>query len=413
MTRALRIVVLGYIVRGPLGGIAWHHLQYAMGLSRLGHDVFFFEDSDDYPSCYDPARDVTDSDPSYGLAFASQAFNRIGLGQRWAYFDAHRSSWTGPAASSAPEICRTADVVLNLSGVNPLRACFDHVAVRVLVDTDPVFTQIRHLTNPVARARAADHTAFLSFAENIGQPDCGVPADGFPWQPTRQPVVMDAWTPTPAPADGPLTTVMLWDSYPAAEHLGTRYGMKSDSFAPYLDLPTGCTDAMEIAIGCPAAVRERLVANGWAIVDPRQPTRDPWTYQEYIARSKAEFSVAKQGYVVSRSGWFSERSTAYLASGRPVVVQDTGFSRWLDAPGGVLPFTDPIEALSQLDALNREYTKHCADARTVAGDYFGAPHVLTSLLERAAAQRRTHAAAGGVPRVSRDTAPGAHGVTRP
>jgi hypothetical protein len=306
----LRIIVLGYLVRGPLGGIAWHHLQYVLGLARLGHEVFFFEDSDNYPSCYDPVRNVMGTDPAYGLAFAARAFERLGLGTRWTYYDAHRACWFGPAADVALALCETAEVVLNLSCLNPLRAWMEDVPVRVLVDTDPVFTQIRHLTDPVAHARAAQHTAFFSFGENIGEPGCTIPSDGFPWRPTRQPIVMDAWTPTRGQASGPLSTVMLWDSYRPAEHNGTRYGMKAESFGPYLDLPARCRDRFEVAIGSRAEPRECLSRHGWDVIDPREPTKDPWTYQDFIQRSKAEFSVAKHGYVVSQSGWFSERSDA-------------------------------------------------------------------------------------------------------
>jgi len=377
----LRILVLGYLVRGPLGGIAWHYLQYVTGLSRLGHDVFFFEDSDDYPSCYDPLRNVTDDDPTYGLAFAARAFERLDLGQRWTYYDAHESRWLGPAAASALDLCDTADVVLNISGVNPLRPWMSNIPTRVLVDTDPGFTQIRHLTDPDARARANQHTAFLSFGENIGQPGCAVPDDGFPWLPTRQPVVIDAWKLACGSRHHPLTTVMQWDSYRSATHEGVRYGMKADSFGPYLELPARTGEAFTIALGGPQAIQESLTGHGWTIVDSRLPTEDPWTYQDFIAHSKAEFSVAKHGYVVGRTGWFSERSAAYLASGRPVVVQDTGFTRWLHSDGGVLAFAEPDEAVAQLDALNRCYDRHCAMARDVAREYFDSAKVLSRLLD--------------------------------
>ena len=136
----LRIIVLGYIVRGPLGGLAWHHLQYVLGLVELGHDVIFVEDSDDYPACYDPARNVVDTDPSYGLDFTARTFERVGLGQRWAYYDAHTTRWLGPCAGQVLSLCASADLLLNLSGVNPLRPWLLQIPARALVDTDPVFT---------------------------------------------------------------------------------------------------------------------------------------------------------------------------------------------------------------------------------------------------------------------------------
>jgi len=248
------------------------------------------------------------------------------------------------------------------------------IPVRVLIDTDPVFTQVRHLNDPAARAQAMQHTAFCSYGENIGRSGCSIPSDGFPWFPTRQPIVLDAWRPTPGRGDDPLSTIMLWDAYRPVEHNGTRFGTKADSFGPYLDLPQRSGERFRLALGARGSVQQELAAHGWTI---------PWSYRDFIRGSKAEFSVAKHGYVVSQSGWFSERSAGYLASGRPVVVQDTGFSRWLDGDGGVLAFGDVNEALAQLKALNRSYDRHCADARRVAEQYFESSHVLTRLIDDA------------------------------
>ena len=377
----MRIVLLGYIVRGPLGGLAWHHLQYMMGLTRLGHDVYFVEDSDDYPSCYDPERHIKDTDPTYGLEFTKRSFEKVGSADRWAYYDAHTKRWLGPCADKILGICQTADLLLNLSGVNPIRPWLSWIPTRVLIDTDPAFTQIRHLTDPSARNLALKHTAFLSFGQNIGRSHSTIPQDGFAWRATRQPVVLDAWPLTPGPADGNFTTIMQWDSYPAREFKGQRYGMKSDSFGPYADLPAKAGCIFELAVGSPAAPLDLLSSKGWLVRDPLEPTRDPWTYQRHIQQSKAEFSVAKHGYVVTRSGWFSERSAAYLASGRPVVVQDTGFSDWLQTGSGVIPFNTPEEALAGIDEINSRYEFHCRAARTIAEEYFDARKVLPHLIE--------------------------------
>lgn len=387
----LRIAVLGYVIRGPLGGLAWHHLQYALGLDRLGHDVLFYEDSDDYPACYDPARNVTDTDPSYGLVFAAAAFTRLGLGERWAYHDAHAGAWRGPAAARALEFARTADLLIDISGVNPLRPWHLAIPARALIDTDPAFTQIKHLTDPVALARALAHTAFFTFGENLPRGVATIPDDGLPWQATRQPIVLDAWPVTPGPAAGRFTTVMQWDSYPALEYAGQRYGMKSESFRKVMDLPRRTSAAVfELAVGSASAPRRDLRRLGWSVRDPRRPTRDPWAYQRYIRRSKAEFGVAKHGYVASRSGWFSERSAAYLASGRPVVVEDAGFTTWLPAGSGVLAFATPEEALAGIEAVTRDYAAHGRAAREIAAGYFDARVVLDALVGAALhPERRT------------------------
>jgi hypothetical protein len=379
----VRIAVLGYIVRGPFGGMAWHHLQYVLGLVQLGHDVLFVEDSDDYAGCYDPGRRVMDIDPSYGLRFAASAFDIVGLGDHWAYHDAHTGRWHGPRAGDAQRFCGAADLVLNISGANPLRPWMMDAPARVLVDTDPGFTQIRHLTEPHAAARAALHTAFFSFGENLPLGRSAVPDDGLPWQATRQPLVAEAWPVTPVPASGFLTTVMQWDSYPPREYGGVAYGMKSDSFEPYAGLPARVGPRFELAIGNPTAPLEQLRAGGWRVRDSQEVAGDALSYQRYIAQSHGEFAVAKHGYVVGCTGWFSERSVGYLASGRPVVVQDTGFTSWLEPGAGVLAFRTPDEAAAAVEEVLRRGPYHGKAAREVALSYFDARDVLTRLIERA------------------------------
>ena len=386
MSARLRVVVCGYVVRGPLGGLAWHHLQYVLGLHRMGHDVLFVEDSDDYESCYDPRTDAMGADPSYGLSFAADAFDRLGLGDRWGYYDQHTDRWSGPISSDAVARICSADVLLNVSAVNPPRAWWEDVPRRALIDTDPAFTQLRHLQNPFdgEQARAA-HTNFFTFAENVG--GIGeVPDDGLPWQPTRQPVVIDSWPVVAAERTAPWTTVMQWDSYKERRHAGVLYGMKSRSFEPYFNLPRRLPDErLTLAVGNPTAPRSRLEAIGWGVVDPITITRTPWTYREFVQASKGEFGVAKHGYVVSRSGWFSERTAGYLASGKPAVVQDTAFTEWLPTGEGLFAFTDLEEAVAGLAAVDADYERHCLAARDLAAAYFGHAQVLDDLLAAVAA----------------------------
>src|SRR5262249_44212476 len=162
---------------------------------------------DDYPSCVDPVHGTIGTDPSLGLGYADDLFRRVGLGDRWAYHDAHTGTWYGGAAERIRGVCANADCVLNLAGVNPLRPWLDGVEHRVLVDHDPVFTQIRHLQDPEAARRAELHTAFFTLAENVGRAGCTVPDDGFPWQPTRLPIWLEGWPVAPTPREPRFTTV--------------------------------------------------------------------------------------------------------------------------------------------------------------------------------------------------------------
>ena len=249
----LKIIVLGGMVRWAQGGIAWHHLQYAMGFHQMGHDVFFVEDSGDGEwCCFHPNQWgawISDADPTYGLDFAAKTFSAVGLGDRWGYYDAHTSRWHGPIVGREKDILRSADVFLNLSCCNEIRPWLEQVPVRVLIDTDPGFTQIRHLTNAEQMATAKKHNRFLSFGENIASDSPGVPDDGFDWKPTRQPIVLDAWPAAEPQPEGKFTTVMSWDSYQVEEHNDLRLGMKSESFGPYFDLPDHVDASLELAFG--------------------------------------------------------------------------------------------------------------------------------------------------------------------
>jgi hypothetical protein len=380
----LRIVVFGYIVQFPVGGFAWHHMQYVSGLAKLGHEVVFVEVSGDAPGCYNPQLECTDNDPSYGLSFVADAFAGCGIAERWAYYDTHSSTWRGPRASSILHECARADLLIDLNDAAPLPEWLADIPNRALIDTDPVFSQMRHLTKPDAREGAQQHTVFFSYGENIASGKSAVPDDGFEWRATRQPIDLDAWAAKPLNDFERWTTIMQWESYPSVEYGGARYGTKSASFAPYLDLPGRVSSEMEIALGGTKAPRALLESRGWRIRNPLVVSRTPWTYRDYLQGSKGEFTVAKQGYVASRSGWFSERSACYLASGRPVIVEETGFSEGVLSSGeGVIPFRTLDEAVAGIESVGRDYEHHSRAARSMAEEYFDSNKVLSRLVEEA------------------------------
>lgn len=375
-----RVIVSGCIVRVPLAGMAWHYLQYVLGLKELGYDVWYVEDSGDDPwCCYDPKSGTTGPDATYGLGFAARLFEENGLQDRWAYFDTHGRGWCGPAGSSATKVCSTADVLLNVSETAPLRSWFEHVPIRVLIDTDPAFTQIRHLSDPKRKAQASGHTHFWTFAGCIGMASCTVPDDGFPWRPTRQPVVTSAWPVVPILPGARFSTIMQWESYPARVHGGVTYGLKSDSFGPYIDLPQRLGFPLDLGLGSSTAPRLALQAAGWNLLNPEDLTDSTTSYQRFIQQSTGEFSIAKAGYVTTHSGWFSERSCAYLASGRPVILQDTGFPDWLPTGRGLLTFSNPDGAVRALEEVRGNLDRHSRAARELASDVFDAARVLGSL----------------------------------
>jgi hypothetical protein len=371
-------VCSGHLVRYPLGGHSWHHLQYLKGFEQLGHRVTFFEHYGWPDSCYDPATNEMTSDPSYGIRYVRDLVSRVGLEADWCYL-AEDGTAIGLTRAQLESRLRECDLYVNLSNINwipELQLC----RRRVLVDTDPVFTQIGAFGMDGAFEQ---YHACFTYGENIGQGDCEIPTKGITWQPTRQPVVLGLWPVPPFEPDAPLTTVMSWSGFGEREHKGRIFGHKDREFAPFFDLPRTIGEDMQLALVAPDPVREELRRGGWTLRTPLEITRTPWTYQQFIAGSAGEFCVAKQAYVSTRSGWFSDRSTAYLAMGRPVVVQDTGFTRFLPSGKGILAFETPGEAVERIRELRAEHRIQSQAARAVVQEFFDSDRVLGDLIARA------------------------------
>ncbi|MFN7926408.1 MAG: hypothetical protein U0Y68_00395 [Blastocatellia bacterium] len=374
---SLRVVCSGYLLRYPLGGMTWHHAQYLLGLQRLGADVTYFEDYGWPNSCYDPDRNEMTSDPQYGIAYWQEFLRTLGVELQWCYL-AEDGTAFGITREELAAQCEASDLYLNLSNINWIPE-LEQCRRRVLIDTDPVFTQIGG--HGLGGAFTNYHTLF-TYGENVQRTDCSMPTAGVNWLPTRQPVVLDLWPVTEGNKNAPLTTVMNWSAYGESEFEGKVYGQKDREFAPYFALPKETGEAMEIALNAPPEVRAQLETGGWRLSDPKAITRTPFTYQTYLQQSRGEFSVAKHAYVTTRSGWFSDRSTGYLASGRPVVVQDTGWQGLSTTAQGLLTFQTHGEAVIQLQRLHQDYDAHCRAARSLAEKYFDAQKVLSDLLAR-------------------------------
>jgi hypothetical protein len=376
---SLKIVCSGHLVRHPLGGHSWHHLQYLVGFRRLGHRVTFFETHGWPNSCYDPSRDDMTDDPSYGIRFLVDLLRPHGLENDWCYLAADGSG-SGMSREELAQRCRECDVYFNLSNINWIPEILT-CRRRALVDTDPVFTQIG--AHGMSKS-FADYDALFTYGERVHHPDCEMPTAGHQWQPTRQPVVADLWPVMPGRAQGPWTAVLNWSAFGDRTHNGRTYGQKDREFEPFFSLPRLAEQPMELAVGAPPQVRQRLIEGGWRLTDPVAVTRTPVSYQRYVANSRGEFCVAKHGYVSTRCGWFSDRSSAYLASGRPVVVQDTGFSEFLPCGQGkgLHAWRTPAEAAAAIRAVNENYGGECRAARALIEQYFDSRAVLTSLLQR-------------------------------
>lgn len=372
----MRILVTGLVGQYAFGGVAWDYLQFVGGLRLLGHDVLYLEDTGRWP--YDPLHATYSADCSYSVNYLRMVMDQLGLGDQWLYRNGADDSRHGLPDNLWRAFCRDADLLLNLSASVMMRPEYSSIPCRALVDTDPMFTQLS-MTPDYLRA----HTHFVSFAENIGQPGGRVPTLGLRWITTRQPVVLD-WWPSPTQPPRPVwTTVMNWVSYKPIEYEGETWGQKDVEFLKFLDLPARSGESFEIACGRgPGNTRptEQLRAHGWHIVEPDERLPDPWSYRDYLSSSKGEWSVAKEGYVKSRSGWFSCRSACYLALGRPCVLQDTGWSRVIPTGAGLWAFQTTDEAVAALHRVRDDYAMQSQAARRLAEQHFDARLVLDKLL---------------------------------
>jgi hypothetical protein len=399
MTSSLRIIVTGLVAAFPLGGMAWHYLQYVLGLARLGHDVYYFEDTGDIP--YNPVEGGRSWDCAYNVAYLARAMARFGLADRWAYGSAEQGPWFGLSDPQRAAVLNSADLLLNISGSLDRPEEYRKVRRLAYVDTDPVFTQLRMVRGHGGlRERVQAHDVHFSFGECIGG---FLPATGHHWRATRQPIVLSAWRPG-RPHREVYTTVMNWTSYKAQAHAGRTYGHKDIEFLRFVELPGKVAPvALEIASAArkpPQVPRDLPTHAGWRVVDPAAVCPDLDGYRDYIESSKAEWSVAKNGYVQGRSGWFSERSACYLAAGRPVVVQDTGFSAVLPVGEGILPFTTMEEAVAAILEVEGSYARQAQAARALAAEYFDSAKVLTRLIEEALSVVRDPLAVAKNPRTT-------------
>jgi hypothetical protein len=371
--------------RYPLGGIGWQAVHYVLGLARLGHDVYYVEDS--YANPYDPRVKSVVGDSTYGVAFLADLMARFGLADRWAYVDAVTGTCHGLARGRLDRLYREADALFNVCAATRLREEHLQCPVRVYLETDPVFEQIRVAEGDHrAIEDLQDHTHHFTYGENLGQPDCPIPLEKFAWRTTRPPVIPDLWDATFDPRPERFTTVATWKNVGKDIRFRgeTYYWSKDVNFLRMADLPRRTRQPLELALEVddPGA-RDLLARNGWLLTDAFAVSRDLGVYQRHIRRSRGEFTVAKDLVARTRSGWFSDRSVCYLAAGKPIVTQDTGFGKYVPAGSGLLAFSTVEEAAAALDEVNRDYERHCRAARQIAIEHFAAERVLGRLCREA------------------------------
>jgi len=379
----LRLVVLGTMGRHPYGGQTWLYLNWMRGLARLGHEVWYVEDATTWP--YDPIQRTRPPDCMYARRHIECSLRRVGLEGRWALRVAglEGACW-GLGEDGLEELYRSCDALLNVAGSElderQLAAPF-----RVYVQTDPVTSELRLAQGDDATRRMfAAHDRVATYGENYGAPDCGVPTNGIRYVRTRQPIDLDLWPSAWTPNSTAFTTIGNyrqegWDVvyngevYPWSKHV---------EWERFLDLPRATGRVFQPALSSlSGSDRERLEAHGWRVQPAFARSLDVFgRYPELMRRSRAAFTPAKAQNVRLRSGWFSEREACYLASGKPVVTQDTGFGATLPTGAGLFAVADLAEAAAAVEEIDRDYVRHCRAARAIAEECFEARGVAARLL---------------------------------
>lgn len=365
----MRILLSGMIAGVPgHGGATWAVLQYLLGFRRLGHDVLFVEPVDELgPTTVSYFHEVV---AEYGLN-GSAALLLTGSRQT-----------VGVEYPRLVEHACSADILVNVSGMLADDELTAPVATRVYLDLDPGFNQLWHDVEGVD-VGFARHTHFVTVGQAIGGADCPVPTCGRDWIGTPQPVVLERWPVADGIVHDGLTTVANWRGYGSIEHDGVFYGQKAHAFREFFPLPTLTDEAFLVGLAIHPDERQdldALSANGWRLLDPAEVASTPARYHAFVQGSKGELGIAKSGYVASRCGWFSDRSVCYLASGRPVLAQETGFSSFVATGAGLFAFETTDDVLAGIEELRRDYEGHRRAARGLAEDVFDSDKVLTRLL---------------------------------
>lgn len=379
---ALRVAVAGGLARNPIGagGYAWAFLHHALGFRALGAEVAYVEHLEP-GDCIDADWRPAPFAASANAAVFRAALSRHELPGSLALRDG--SEWIGWSPEDVRDWVSGADLFVNLSGRWHRHEVMAAARRRAYVDLDPGFTQIWQ-AGYGADMNLAGHDAYFTVGLNLGRADCPIPTLGLAWHALPPPVVLEEWAPL-AERRPCYTTVADWRGYAPVEWQGVWYKQKADEFMRVVDLPRRAPAPLEIclAIHPDEPALPQLRAGGWQLSDPRVETGDERAYRDYVRRSRGELSVAKHGYVVGHTGWVSDRTACYLATGCPAIVQDTGIGADLPLGEGLLTFADADGAIAALTAVERDYARHAAAARALAAEHFAAERVLGRLLELA------------------------------
>ncbi|MEH2414938.1 glycosyltransferase family 1 protein [Nostoc sp.] len=351
------IIFASAIGRFPIGGNAWSDLQYLLGLRALGHDIFYLEECGSQSWVYNWQTEQITTELDYPTNYLKNCLEPLGFKNKWIYrTDAHS---VGMEIDKFTDICSQADLmIIRGSPLSVWRDEYGWPQRRIYIDADPGFTQINIASGNselVETIEGCDRL-FTIGHQCVAAQDCLIPTKGRHWLKTLPPVALPYW---PAIEDNDtigFSSIMQWHSYREVVYEGVTYGNKDKEFLKFIDIPQLTKQQFRIALS--GGFPDQLSQYGWEVIPGWIASFTPESYQKFVQASRAEFGVAKQGYVATKGGWFSDRSVCYLASGRPILVQDTGLSDWLPVGEGILTFRDQKEVVKGVEAINADYQQH-------------------------------------------------------
>jgi hypothetical protein len=387
-----KIIVLGFMGGMPIAGVIWQHIHYIVGLQRLGHEVYYVEDTSNYP--YNPVAFDINADYSYAAQTLGKLAETYGFQGRWSYCARYKDPLESAGMSHADliQLYKDADCALNICGSHDLNDELRTIRHLIYVESDPGVEQIKiDKGESETIDYLKEHRHLFTFGENIGTPAFAVPTHGLNWLTTRQPVVTDLWCPTTeAPAPNPealFTTICNWSTSGKKDIVwrdSNYLWSKSLEFLRFIEAPKLSGEPFEMATDIKKEdERELFEKNDWRLVLPHDLSVDWNGYRDYIRDSRGEFTCAKDQYVRLNTGWFSDRTACYLAAGRPVITQETGFTSYYGGKEGLLSFSSMEEIVEGVAAIRADYKKHSRAALEIAREIFEAEKVLKSLLDRA------------------------------
>lgn len=374
------IIFASAIGRFPIGGNAWSDLQYILGLRSLGHDVYYLEECGLESWVYNWQTEQFTTDLDYPTNYLRNCLEPLGFANQWIYRAGDRSA--GMELDKFKYICSQADLmIIRGSPITLWREEYNLPQRRIYIDADPGFTQINIVQGNTELANTIEQCDRLfTIGQRIGAPDCSIPTIDKHWHKTLPPIALPYWAWVEDDSTY-FSSIMQWHSYCEVNYQGVSYGNKDKEFLKFIDIPQQTKQPFRIALS--GGIPQELAQHGWEVIPGWMASFSPESYQIFIQESRAEFGVAKHGYVATKGGWFSDRSVCYLASGRPILVQDTGLSDWLPLKEGIFTFCDRSEAANAIETINTDYKQHQYAARKLAEEYFDSNKVLSSLLETA------------------------------